>query len=356
MRRLILAGAGHGHIQILAKLQKMDLDDLKVIVITNFDRQFYSGMLPGYINGSYSLEQVSFKVEDYCNNPNIDLVYDEIIEINRDESLVRTKSGAYPFDYLSLNLGSKSIEVFGEERENLHYVKPIYEFKELKDLGDGADRLLLVGGGAAGVELALAYAAKYPDLEIIIVDKNNEILLRFNKRTRKLAKNILADRNIKVMHKIAIEKIDGRTAYYQGGKIDFDQALISTGITGVDVNYTGLEVDENNFLKVDSKLFAYENILSLGDMVYLKDFPHTPKAGVFAIRMTPILVNNLFHLVFGIGNLKSYVPQAKYLQIINTSDEKAILSWGRLAMHNKLALKIKNKIDTDYMSGNLLKL
>ena len=354
MKTLILAGAGHGHIQILSKLQNMDLDDLKVIVITNFDRQFYSGMLPGYINGSFSLEDVSFKVEDYCNNPNIELIFDVIEEIDKNENVVKTKNGSYSFDYLCMNLGSKSIESFGPETESLHYVKPIYGFKELKDIGGGKDQLLIIGGGAAGVELALAYSHKYPGLNITIIDKHDDILLKFNDRTRKLSKKILDFRNIKVMYNTDIERIEDNTAYYEGGEIKFDQALVSTGVTGVDIKYTGFEVDEKNFLKVNNKLFAADNILASGDMVHIREFPHMPKAGVFAIRMTPILVNNVFYVIFGGGELESYVPQERYLQIINTSDDKAILSWGPFAMYNKLALKIKNKIDMNYMKGNLV--
>lgn len=355
MKTLILAGCGHGHIQILSKLQHMDLDDLKVIVITNYDRKFYSGMLPGYINGSFSLEDVSFKVEDYCKNPNIELIFDEIVEIDKNENVVRTKNGSYSFDYLSMNLGSKSIESFGPETESLHYVKPIYGFKELKDIGGGKDKLLIVGGGAAGVELALAYGHRYPGLNITIVDKHADILLKFNNRTRSLAKKVLEFRNIKVMYGVYIDRIEENTAYYNDGEIHFDQALVSTGVTGVDIKYTGFEVDERNFLKVNNNLFVADNILAMGDMVHIREFPHMQKAGVFAIRMTPVLVNNLFHVLFGDGELESYVPQERYLQIINTSDDRAILSWGPFAMYNKLALKIKNKINTDYMKGNFLK-
>lgn len=354
MKTLVLAGCGHGHIQILSKLQEMDLNDLKVVVITNYDRQFYSGMLPGYINGSFSLEDVSFKVEDYCKNPNIELIFDEIVEIDKFENVVRTRNKSYSFDYLCMNLGSKSIEGFGPETKSLHYVKPIYGFKELKDIGGGKDKLLIIGGGAAGVELALAYGHRYPGLNITIVDKHADILLKFNNRTRTLAKKVLEFRNIKVMYGVYIDRIEENTAYYNDGEIKFDQALVSTGVTGVDIKFTGFEVDERNFLKVNNNLFAADNILAMGDMVHIREFPHMPKAGVFAIRMTPILVNNLFHVLFGDGELESYVPQERYLQIINTSDDKAILSWGPLAMYNKLALKIKNKIDTDYMKGNLV--
>lgn len=354
MKTLVLAGCGHGHIQILSKLQEMDLNDLKVVVITNYDRQFYSGMLPGYINGSFSLEEVSFKVEDYCKNPNIELIFDEIVEIDKFENVVRTRNESYSFDYLCINLGSKSIESFGPETESLHYVKPIYGFKELKDIGGGKDKLLIIGGGASGVELALAYGHKYPGLNITIADKHDDILLKFNDRTRKLAKKGLDFRNINVMYGVDIDHIDGNTAYYDGGEIHFDQALVSTGVTGVDINYKGFEVDERNFLKVNNNLFAADNILAMGDMVHIREFPHMPKAGVFAIRMTPILVNNVFHVIFGDGELESYVPQERYLQIINTSDDKAILSWGPFAMYNKLALKIKNKIDMNYMKGELV--
>lgn len=332
----------------------MDLNDLKVTVITNFDREFYSGMLPGYINNSFTLDEVSFKVKDYCNNPNIELVFDEIVEIDNNNNLVITQNSKYEYDYISMNLGSKSIEIFGSENYNLHYVKPIYGFKNLKNLNDDTNSLLIIGAGAAGVELALSYRSVYPKIKITIIDRHKDVLLKFNKKTRKIAKKLLNKRNINLLNNININKINKNTAYYDKGKIEFDQALISTGVTGVDINYKGFEVDENNFLLVDSNLFATKNALAIGDMVHLREYPNTPKAGVFAIRMTPILVNNLFSIIFGKGEIQSYKPQKIYLQIINTSDGKAILSWGKFAIYNSLALKIKNKIDTDYMKGNLV--
>lgn len=354
MKTLILAGAGHGHIQILGNLQKRDLGNLKVIVITNYDRQFYSGMLPGYINGSFSIEDVSFKVEDYCQNPNIELIFDVITEIDKNENKVITLKSEYSFDYLCMNLGSASIERFGPPTKDLQYVKPIYGFKNLKDLEPGVKDLLIVGSGASGIEIALAYKSKYRNLNVTLVDRNKDILPQFNKRTRKIARKLLANANIKTLLNTQVTNIKDNVAYYKDGTIEFDKALISTGVTGVDIKYKGFEVDENNFVKVDSKLFASDNILAMGDMVHLKDFPHTPKAGVFAIRMAPIIVNNVLNLIEGKRDYKTYIPQKTYLQIINTSDEKAILSYGPFAMHNKLAMKLKNKIDTDYMKGKLI--
>ncbi|MDY6044389.1 MAG: FAD-dependent oxidoreductase [Peptoniphilus sp.] len=354
MERLILAGAGHGHIQILSKLQEMDLGDLQVTVITNFDRQFYSGMLPGYVNGHFTLDDVTFTVKDYCNNPNIELIFDIIVEIDGTRNMVKTKNGAYRFDYLCMNVGSKSIESFGPANDTLHYVKPINGFKTLKDLGEGARSLLIVGGGAAGVELALAYRYRYPDMKIKIADRHDDILLKFNKKTQTIAKKLLKERSIGVFCDVDIKKIERNHAYYKGGEIEFDQALVSTGVTGADINYRGFDVDEENFVKVDDDLFAAENVLAIGDMVHMRKYPHMPKAGVFAIRMTPILVNNVFQIIFGGGEIKNYVPQKMYLQIINTSDGKAILSRGPFAMYNALALTIKNKIDLDYMNGNLV--
>lgn len=360
LKTLILAGAGHGHIQILAKLKQLELADLKILVITNFDRQFYSGMLPGYINGSFSLEEVSFHVEEYCDNPNIELVIDVITKIDKDNRTVYTLHNKYTYDFLSMNLGSASLELFGSPTDTINYVKPIYGFKTLKDLGSEIKKLLIVGGGASGIELALAYNSKYPHLKIELVDQNEDILLHFNIRTRKIARKILKNRGIKLSLNTSIRKLKTDKAYFDKGTIAFDKVLVSTGVKGVDINFAGFSVDKSNFVKVDSKLFAAENVLAMGDMVHLKDFPNTPKAGVFAIRMTPILVNNVFALIFNSGNkdktekYQRYIPQNKYLQIINTSDQKAILSFGKFAMYNKLALKIKNRIDRDYMKGKLV--
>ena len=46
-RRLVLLGGGHAHVHVLQALAREPLPDADVMLVTPFERQLYSGMVPG---------------------------------------------------------------------------------------------------------------------------------------------------------------------------------------------------------------------------------------------------------------------------------------------------------------------
>ena len=57
LRHLVLLGAGHAHVQVLHSLAQSHPADLRLTVIAPFPRQLYSGMVPGFVAGHYTLDQ-----------------------------------------------------------------------------------------------------------------------------------------------------------------------------------------------------------------------------------------------------------------------------------------------------------
>jgi hypothetical protein len=54
IKKLLLLGAGHAHVHVLARLAEHHPADLDVTVLTPYDFQTYSGMTPGFVAGHYS--------------------------------------------------------------------------------------------------------------------------------------------------------------------------------------------------------------------------------------------------------------------------------------------------------------
>ena len=57
MRRLLLAGAGHAHLALLASLAAQPVRGLRITLVSPRARQIYSGMLPGVIAGHYRRDE-----------------------------------------------------------------------------------------------------------------------------------------------------------------------------------------------------------------------------------------------------------------------------------------------------------
>ena len=56
MKQLVLLGGGHAHIHVLQDLARLTLPACRVTLVSPFDDLVYSGMVPGFVAGHYTLE------------------------------------------------------------------------------------------------------------------------------------------------------------------------------------------------------------------------------------------------------------------------------------------------------------
>ncbi|MEO8411844.1 MAG: pyridine nucleotide-disulfide oxidoreductase, partial [Propionivibrio sp.] len=63
MKHLLLIGGGHAHVHVLDALAQQPFADTAITLISPYPRQIYSGMLPGWIAGDYTLEKCAIPIE-----------------------------------------------------------------------------------------------------------------------------------------------------------------------------------------------------------------------------------------------------------------------------------------------------
>ena len=56
-KRVLLAGGGHAHLGVLAAFERDPPPGCEVTLLSPFPRQIYSGMLPGWVAGHYTLDE-----------------------------------------------------------------------------------------------------------------------------------------------------------------------------------------------------------------------------------------------------------------------------------------------------------
>lgn len=289
MKHLVLAGGGHGHILLLKKFAKKPLCGMEVTLITDYPKQYYSGMLAGYVEGIYCEEEMAFDVRALAEAAGVNYIETDIRTIDREKNAVITDSGEITYDILSMNLGVRSQEPFLLERREASYVKPIARtvaFKKQLDKASGLKekRLVIVGGGASGVELALALKAVYDFCEVLLLT-SGEVVKNMNTASRERLRRLLKDKGIDLYESTTVRGVDGEKVQAEDEAYAYDYLILSTGFTGVEVEYKGFDVTESNYVYVDSHLKAAPNVFAMGDMVTLKDRPRLPKAG--SLRHTP---------------------------------------------------------------------
>lgn len=358
MKKLILAGAGHGHVNILRKMISDSnfnkyFEGLQITLITDCRYQYYSGMIPGFIAGDYSWEEICFDVKKLSEEIDINYVEEKITEIDSESKVVITDGGSYEFDYISMNLGSETREVItSADIDSVVNVKPISNIVTLKENLDKGNykKIVIIGSGASSIELALSIGFKYEDVKISIISSSEYILKAFNEKTRKKVMDVLGCRNIDVYLSSNIGEVLDEFVEFNGNRLEFDCCIMATGVKGQGVVYKGYETTNDNFLVVDSTLFANDFSIATGDMISIKEYPKLEKAGVIAIRQSPVLINNFLKMIGKESEVKKFEPRSSYLQILNLGGKKAIINFGKFTNKGKISWLIKDYIDRGYMN------
>lgn len=370
VKDLVLIGGGHAHVAVLKKFGMNPLAGLRITLITRDIDTPYSGMLPGYVAGHYDFDECHIDLGPLARFANARLYHAEVKKLDLDNQRVHAV-GRPPiaYDLLSINSGSRPsvIDVPGAERHAL-VAKPIdifldrWQQLQKKVLGSKGDfYIVVVGGGAGGVELALASQHRLTQLlrdngddasrlHFSLITQSDEILPTHNKGVRRRFMQVLARRNIPVKtNHIATEIVEDAVHVNGNSRIASNTVIFVTNASAPEwPRESGLEVDANGFIAVDRYLqsTSHPGVFAVGDIASLPD-PRA-KSGVFAVRQGPVLAKNLRRLAVG-KSLRPYRAQKNFLSLISTGDKYAVASRGNWSAQGAWLWQIKDWIDVRFM-------
>ncbi len=89
IKKLVLLGAGHAHVHVLAQLAQNRPADLDVTVVSPYPYQTYSGMTPGLVAGHYTAEDCQIPLEPLIKAAGAKWVQARCSGIDADEQRVR---------------------------------------------------------------------------------------------------------------------------------------------------------------------------------------------------------------------------------------------------------------------------
>ena len=360
---LVLVGGGHAHVHVLKRFGMRPQPGVRVTLIARDVETPYSGMLPGYVAGLYSFSECHIDLVRLARFAGARLIHDEAIGLDRAARHVLCR-GHPPirYDIVSLDIGSTPrLDDVPGAAEHTVPVKPIDRFgRRWESLLERAEehghvRLAIVGGGAGGVELALAAHHRLAGLlgtapEVTLVTRE-ELLPSHNQRVRRLLGRILDERGIRAVTGTPVARVEpGRLIAADGGTVEFDEALWVTEAAGAPwLAETGLPLDERGFVIVDETLRspADNTVFAAGDVATMPAHPRE-KAGVYAVRAGPPLADNLRRALAGRAPRRA-VPQKRALALIGTGDGHAVASRGPFAAHGRLLWRLKDGIDRRWM-------
>src|SRR6266705_2033958 len=166
---LVLVGGGHTHVQVLRSWAMDPPPGVRVTVVVDRPVAVYSGMVPGFVAGQYRQGELEIDVRPLCMRAGARFIVAAATGLDPSQRRVILE-GRPPlaYDTISFDVGST---IAGLDRpgvaEHAIPTRPIGAFVRSADAvverarGRPGVKLVVVGAGAGGVELAFAFRARF---------------------------------------------------------------------------------------------------------------------------------------------------------------------------------------------------
>jgi pyridine nucleotide-disulfide oxidoreductase family protein len=357
MQKLVLVGGGHAHLHVLNQLRENQIKGVEITLLSPSKYQYYSGMFSGYTEGFYTEDQMKVDLEQLAAEAGSAWLQGAVTSVDPVRKTLRTEQGeSFAFDVVSFDVGSMmaGMKTPGAETYALP-IKPNFRFVEAVEEARRAQRVLVVGGGAAGIEISAslhAWRQKHEMHGVVTLVSAGPLLEQKKQRITSKMEHLLQQKGMDVRTNETITRIDKNSVITSTDQsIGFDALIWLTGPEAPDLfKHSDLPVDEKGYLLVENTLQVGEFpfIFGAGDCITLINHPDIDKAGVYAVKQGPVLYENL-KAFFENGKKETFVPQNKYLSILSIGNGEGFLLYGNLSLHGKIAWHIKKRIDTNFV-------
>jgi 3-phenylpropionate/trans-cinnamate dioxygenase ferredoxin reductase subunit len=273
--KIVIVGAGHASGQVIASL-KQKKHDCQITLIG--DEAHYPYQRPPlskkFLAGEMPAERLYFKPPSFYDDDNIDVVLNT--HIDRIDRVARTvvdeRGQGYSWDKLVLATGARvrKLSAPGCDLDGIHYLRNIQDVTAMQGRMTEGCRLVVIGAGYIGLEVAAVAAGL--GLDVTVIEMADRVMSRvvcpvvseFYQREH-------ADHGVKLKLSASLNGISGNERVEQvdladGSSIPADMVLIGIGvIPNVELAAdAGLDVD--NGIRVNDRCNTSDpDIFAIGD-------------------------------------------------------------------------------------------
>ncbi|MGY6520755.1 MAG: NAD(P)/FAD-dependent oxidoreductase [Mongoliitalea sp.] len=327
-KRIVIVGGGFAGLKLA---QKLSNTAYQVVLLDKNNYHMFQPLLYQVATAALPPDAVSFPLRRaFHKTPNVVFRMGVVQKIQKDENLLFTNLGTLTYDYLILAQGA-STNYFGND--NVHkfsapmkstsealYIrnKIISNYERAVNIADAEERkpimnVVIVGGGATGVELAGSIAElrnkvlpkDYPqlsfkDMRVILVEAGPCLLAGLKEKSRDKALEYLQQLGVEVMLETMVTDYDGFTVQLKDKpSIETVTLLWAAGIkanTLEGITYEQKAPNGRLLVNEFNQLKGAENVFVVGDQCVLIDEKYPkghPQVAQVAIQQASNLANNL---------------------------------------------------------------
>lgn len=312
-QNIVVVGAGYAGVsatKFLAKKFKKDTD----VTITLIDRHSYHTMmteLHEVAGGRVEPEAIQYDLQRlFSRKKNVKLVTDTVTGIDKENKVVKTLAGSYPFDQLILGMGGEpndfgtpgvkengfTLWSFDDAVKIRHHIEATVAKAAIEPDAEVRKAMLtfvVCCSGFTGIEMVgelidwkdrLAKDAKIdPDeITLMVVEAMPTILNMLSRNDAAKAERYLEKKNVQLLlNSPIVEVAADHIKLKDGSEVPTHTLIWTAGVKATsDAADFGLEAARGSRLVANEYMQAkgYEdkNIYIIGDLVYYEETPNTP--------------------------------------------------------------------------------
>lgn len=367
--RLLLVGAGHAHLHLIRHRHRLEGAEVTLVDPGSF---WFSGRATGMLGAGLTAAEDRLDPTRLAAHFGVHALRGRLAHLDPEARIARLDDGReLDFSMLSLNLGSRTpCPAPRTPGPRVWAVKPIPRLLALrhcleKEFSNGlTPRLVVVGGGPSGVEvacqlreLARRHAARP---EILLVTRGERLLEGAPAGAVRWLMRQLERREIRVRFGLDV------TGHAAGGVtfatetnawgedslqwLPADHVVHASGLAPPEVvERLGLPLIPGRGLAVEATLQSpgHPDIFAVGDCAAMLHH-ELPRLRIHGIRQAPVLVDNLAARLSG-APLTPYVPQRLALAILDLGAGQGLAIRGRRWWGGRLALALKRRLDRRFL-------
>lgn len=363
MKRLVLVGGGHAHLEVLHAFRERPVPGVALLLLSPSPRAAYTGMVPGMLMGEHSASSLQFDLPSLAQAAGGRFREGAVTAIDAHAKRVWIGDESVEFTCCSINVGSApgGASVPGM-RAHATALRPLDHALQLGATFDALrsnapstpPAVVVVGGGAAGVEVAIALALRGARrVAVTLVHRGVALLDAPDTRAAARALHACNREGVTVcLNRQVVRVEDTGVVLDDGSRLQSSLTVWLTGAAPPAVLREGvLPRSARGFLLLDDTLRAADGspVWGAGDCAELEAYPWVPRAGVHAVREGPVLAHNLRVALTGRGTPQRYHPQGQFLSLLLSGHDRALLNWYGITLEGRWPRRLKRTIDRAFM-------
>ncbi|WP_407272698.1 CoA-disulfide reductase [Radiobacillus sp. PE A8.2] len=281
MKLLVIGGVAAG-MSAASKLKRIN-EDAEVVVYEKGEHISYGACgLPYYVSGENDdYKKMIARTEEQFEQKGIQVrTHHEVVKIAPDKKQVMVKNtidgGMFIDQYDKLLIATGTVPIIppfeGINLENIHVLKSLEDGISLKQVADRSDieRVVVVGGGYIGIEIAEAF--RHLGKQVRIIEQADRILTTFDKELTEIAEQELSKQQVSLHLNESVEGFvgDGKVEAVRTSKSTYeaDLVLLSIGVKPATkfLDGTGIHLANNGAIIIDREMRTnVEDIYAAGD-------------------------------------------------------------------------------------------